>query len=160
MVDLNANHRLGHERKELISLRVFFNLFIFSWMIFTLQDCGGFCHTSTRISRQYVYVPSLLNLPLTSHPHPNPQGFRRRGVWAWAAKVWNLAISHQQLIRQRGREGKAMWLGEASRCMWIKGTEQIWGAERTPSEWWKHKACEASPGSAPTEPPYTRRGYS
>ena len=111
-------------------------------MIITLQNCVGFCHTSTQISRWYMYVSSLLNLPPTSLPHTNPLGFRRGG-WARAAKVWNLAISPQQLIRQGGWDGKARGLGEASRCMWIKGTEQIWGAERTPSEWGKYRARQA-----------------
>ena len=30
--------------------------------------CVGFCHTSIRISHRYTHVPSLVNLPLTSHP--------------------------------------------------------------------------------------------
>ena len=31
----------------------------------------GFCHTSTWISHKDTYVPSLLNLPVTSHPTPS-----------------------------------------------------------------------------------------
>ena len=43
--------------------------FIFNWII-ALQYCVGFCHTSAWISHRYTYVPSLLNLPATSHPFP------------------------------------------------------------------------------------------
>ena len=49
------------------SLIFFFNLFIFNWRIIALQYCVGFCHPSTWISHRYIYVPSLLNLPATSH---------------------------------------------------------------------------------------------
>ena len=48
----------------------FFFKFVFNWKIFALQRCAGFCHMSTWISHRYTYVPSLLNLPLTSHPIP------------------------------------------------------------------------------------------
>ena len=39
----------------------------FNWSIIALQYCVGFWHTSTWISQRYTYVPSLLNLPTTSH---------------------------------------------------------------------------------------------
>ena len=42
-------------------------LFIFNWKIIALQYCVGFWNT-TWISHRYVYIPSLLNLPPTSHP--------------------------------------------------------------------------------------------
>ena len=41
---------------------------IFNWRIIALQYCVGFCHTSAWISLRHTYVPSLLNLPSTSHP--------------------------------------------------------------------------------------------
>ena len=47
-----------------------FNLFIFNWRIIALQYYIGFCHTATWIRHTYSYVPSLLNLPPTSHPIP------------------------------------------------------------------------------------------
>ena len=47
---------------------VFLNLFNFNWRIIALQYCVGFCHTAAWISHRYTYVPSLLNLPPTSHP--------------------------------------------------------------------------------------------
>ena len=53
----------------LLSLSLF-NLFIFNWRITALQYCVGFCHTSTCISHKYTHVPSLSNLPPTSHPIP------------------------------------------------------------------------------------------
>ena len=39
----------------------------FNWRIISLQYCIGFCHTSTWISHRYTYVPSIWNLPPTSH---------------------------------------------------------------------------------------------
>ena len=41
----------------------FKNLFVFNWRIIALQYCVGVCHTSTRVSHRYAYVPSLLSLP-------------------------------------------------------------------------------------------------
>ena len=38
---------------------------------FALQCCVGFCHTATRISHKYTYIPFLLNLP------PTPLHFSR-----------------------------------------------------------------------------------
>ena len=58
----------------LVSTRVYIfgflkKLFIcFNWRIITSQYCDGLCHTSTWISHRHTYVPSLLNLPPTSHP--------------------------------------------------------------------------------------------
>ena len=50
-------------------LFLFFNLFLIGgW----LQYCVGFCHTSTWITHRYIYIyiPSLLTSPPTSHPIP------------------------------------------------------------------------------------------
>jgi len=49
--------------------RMFFilKLYIFNWKIIALQYWFHFCHTSTWISHRSTYVPSLLNLPPTSH---------------------------------------------------------------------------------------------
>ena len=57
---------------------IFFILFIFNWRIIALQCCVGLCHTSTWISHRYTHVPSLLNLPPTSHP----SSCHRAPVWA------------------------------------------------------------------------------
>ena len=74
-----------------------FHLFIFSWKIIALQYCVGFCHTSTWISRQYTYVPSLLNLPPTSHPC-HLLGCHRAPVWLlWVIEQIPLAILHMVL---------------------------------------------------------------
>ena len=43
---------------------------IFNCRIIALQYFVGFCCASTWISHRYTYVPSLLNLPPTSHPIP------------------------------------------------------------------------------------------
>ena len=56
----------------LLSFPYFKNLFIFNWRIIALQCYIGFCHTSTRINHRYTHVPSLLNLPPTSHLIHNP----------------------------------------------------------------------------------------
>ena len=46
----------------------FFKLMYFNWQLFTLQYCGGFCHTSTWVSHGCTCVPSI---PLPSPPHPS-----------------------------------------------------------------------------------------
>ena len=46
--------------------------FFFNWRINTLQNCVGFCQTSTWISHRYSYVPSLFfvfKIPLTILGH-------------------------------------------------------------------------------------------
>ena len=57
-----------------IYMYVYIYLFIyFSWRLFTLQYCGGFCHTLTWISHGCTCVPHpdpSSHLPL----HPIPQG--------------------------------------------------------------------------------------
>ena len=60
------------EQPECRRLLFFFNVFISNWRIIASQYYAGFCHTSTWISQRYTYVPSLLNLPPTSHPMPAP----------------------------------------------------------------------------------------
>ena len=45
-----------------------FNFFIFNWRMIALQYWFDFCHTAAWISYRCTYVPSLLNLPPTSHP--------------------------------------------------------------------------------------------
>ena len=42
--------------------------FSFDWRIIALHCCGGLCHTSVRISHDYMYVPSLFGLS----PPPTP----------------------------------------------------------------------------------------
>ena len=39
-----------------------------NWLMTALQYWFDICHTSTWINHRYTYVPSLLNLPRTSHP--------------------------------------------------------------------------------------------
>ena len=46
---------------------------MFNWRIIALQYCAAFCHTSTRISHRYIYIPSLFNLS----PHLTPLGCHR-----------------------------------------------------------------------------------
>ena len=46
------------------------SFFFSNWGIIALQYCVDFCHITTWISHKCTYVPSLLNLPPTSHPIP------------------------------------------------------------------------------------------
>ena len=44
-----------------------------NWGIIALQCCADFCHTTTRNSHKYMYIPCFLSfLPC---PHPSPLGF-------------------------------------------------------------------------------------
>ena len=40
----------------------------FPWRIIVLQYCIDFCCTTTRISHNYMCIPSLISLPPPSHP--------------------------------------------------------------------------------------------
>ena len=71
-VKQSAGMAWGVELKDL--------LFIFNWRVIALQYCVGFCHTSTRISHSYTYVPSILTLPPISHPLPPPQLSQSSGL--------------------------------------------------------------------------------
>ena len=44
--------------------------FFFNWMILYVQYRVDFCHTTMWFSHRYPYVPSLFNLPPSSHPIP------------------------------------------------------------------------------------------
>ena len=57
--------------------RALFLSFLFNWRIVALQNCVGFCQTSTWISHRYIYVPSLLNLPPNTDPFPLLLGCHR-----------------------------------------------------------------------------------
>ena len=46
----------------------------FNWRIITLQNCGGFFHTSTWINHRCTCVPSILNTPSHIPRHPIPLG--------------------------------------------------------------------------------------
>ena len=51
-------------------LMLFLFLKIFNGRIIALQCCAGFCHKTTQISHNYMYIPSLFSLP----HHPTPLG--------------------------------------------------------------------------------------
>ena len=53
-----------------------------NWDIVTLQCYVGFCCTVKWISYVCSYIPSLLELPPTSSPHPIPPGHPRAQSWA------------------------------------------------------------------------------
>ena len=55
--------------------------FIFNWRIIALQYCIGLCHTTTWISHEHVYVPSLSNLPPLPTPS-QPSTLSQSTVWA------------------------------------------------------------------------------
>ena len=82
------------------STEFFQNLLIFNWRIIALQCCVGFCHTSTRISHRYTYVPSLLNLPPLSHlSHPSrlSQSTRLSSLCNTANSYW-LSVLHMVMF--------------------------------------------------------------
>ena len=66
-----------HVRIEVLII-LFFTCFYCN--IIALPYCAGFCHTSTWISHQHTHVPSLLNLPPTSHPIPPLQAVTEHQV--------------------------------------------------------------------------------
>ena len=56
---------------HLISVKIamiLFLIYFFNWGKISLQCCVGFCHTTTRIIYNYMYVPSLL-IPLKIDEH-------------------------------------------------------------------------------------------
>ena len=55
-----------------VHLFSFFKIY-FNYSLITLQYCGGFCHTFTRISHGCTCVPHP-ELPSHLPPHPIPQG--------------------------------------------------------------------------------------
>ena len=62
----------------------FFLFLIYLFLIgggIALQYCAGFYHTSTWISQSYTYVPTLLNLPPTSHPIPPLELVSEHQIW-------------------------------------------------------------------------------
>ena len=60
--------------------------------------CVGFCHTSIRISHRYTHVPSLVNLPLTSHPSRLSQSTSLSFLHHTANFFW-LSISHMVIYK-------------------------------------------------------------
>ena len=62
---------------------------LFNLRIIALQNCVGFCHTSTWISHRQTYVPSLLNLlPTVSHPSRLSQGTNLSSLSHTANSHW------------------------------------------------------------------------
>ena len=60
--------------------------FIFNWRIIAIL-----CWFLPYISHRYTYVPSLLNLPSTSHARPTPLGCHRASD---LSSTWHAADSH------------------------------------------------------------------
>ena len=72
-----------------------FSKCIFNWRIIALQCCAGFCHTTTLISHNYMYVciPSFFCLPPDSHPtlcHHRVPGW---ASWAICFTYGNIHVS-------------------------------------------------------------------
>ena len=85
------------DNEEALCIWSFFK-FIFNWKIIALQYSVGFCHTSIRISHRYTHVPSLVNLPLTSHPSRLSQSTSLSFLHHTANFFW-LSISHMVIYK-------------------------------------------------------------
>ena len=78
----------SHEQRGLLYTDFFLINLFFNWRIIALQNRVGFCQTSTWISHKCMYVPFLLNLPLTpSHP-----------LGCYGTPVWVSWVIHQMPI--------------------------------------------------------------
>ena len=64
---MKINHKLEYLLCQSTCPDLFFLL---NWRIISLQYCVGFCHLSTWIRHRETYIPSVLNLCLTSHSTP------------------------------------------------------------------------------------------
>ena len=73
--------------------------FFFNWKIIFLQYCVGFCFT-TRISSEYMYIPSLLWLSLTPTPGPllHTERHLKNMTWSLYFIVGVQPLSHIQLF--------------------------------------------------------------
>ena len=71
----------------------FFNLF-FNWRKIALQYCVGFCHPTMRISHNYTFITSVLNLlPSPSHSS-RPSQSARLGFLCYTATSYQLSVLH------------------------------------------------------------------
>ena len=67
---------------------------VFNWRKTVLERCVGFCHR-TPISRNYMYIPSLLSLPLLPVSHPS-RSLQSSGLGSrcYTATSHQLSVSH------------------------------------------------------------------
>ena len=94
-------------------------LFLFYWNVIVLQCCIYFCYTTKWISNLYVWTPSLLNLPPTSHPSRPSRSLQSKELCSkllagapdservWKHSPFPSLCSHVSMIsRGRGFYGK------------------------------------------------------
>ena len=75
---------------------LFKKIIYFNWRLITLQYCGGFCHTFTRVSHRCTCVPHP-EPPSHLPPHPISQGHSSTPVLSTLSHASNLdwrSISH------------------------------------------------------------------
>ena len=76
--------------KQVPTLKKFIYL---NWRIIALQCWFHFCHISAWVSHRCTHVPSLANLPPTSHPFPPPKLLQQapplKEFWS-VGMVWSL----------------------------------------------------------------------
>ena len=78
------------------SFAYFIKKFYFNWRLFTLQCCGGFCHTFTQISHGCTCIPHP-EPPSHLPPYPIPQGHPSASALSTLSHALNLdwqSISH------------------------------------------------------------------
>ena len=81
------------------SFAYFIKKFYFNWRLFTLQCCGGFCHTFTQISHGCTCIPHP-EPPSHLPPYPIPQGHPSAAALSTLSHASNLDwrnISHMKI---------------------------------------------------------------
>ena len=90
---------ISKDTKTLQNLWANHSSFFFNWREIALQCFDGFCCTTTQISYNYTYIPSLLSL-LTlpaSHPSRSSQS-ARLGSFFYIATSHQLSILHMVVL--------------------------------------------------------------
>ena len=115
-------------------------ILFFNWRKISLQCWVGFCCTTTWISHNYTYIPSLLSLPPLPHPTPLDNTEQQAGLLYNRSVIQQLLTSYL-FFTLLGPE-KATILKDTGTLMFIATlftTARTWKPPRCPStdEWMK-----------------------